>query len=112
MASVTVAHRPELTVENATEAFEEHFKDKYEVDGTSTIGQLQRILITKSKWTGVQINLMQTRDKTSFGFRGFMPSWVSRIPLAGQIVTLFLKSSWKEMEDEVGTFIENAAAFK
>ena len=112
MATVTVAHHPELTVENAAEVFKEHFGDKYQVDATSTLGRLERIVIKKSGWTAVYVTLTQASGKTSFVFGGFMPSMVSRVPFAGLIEVLFLRPSWKQMEEEVGTFIENAAAFK
>ena len=112
MASVTVAHNPKLTLENATEAFKEHFGDKYEVAETSESGQLRRIVMKQSKWTGVQVHLVQTRDKTMFGFQGFMPPSPLQMLFGGLIAVLFLRQSWKLMEEEVETFIQNAAAFK
>ena len=111
MATVTVAHHPDLTLENATEVFKEHFGDKYEVSQTDSLGGLRRIVLEKSQWTAAYVSLAQATGKTSFVFGGFMPSWVSRIPIVGLIVTLFLRTSWKEIEEEVETFIKGAAAF-
>lgn len=121
MAVVTVAHHPELTAEDAMELFRTHFAGKYEVyearpttPGITPAGR--DFIVKKSGWTAVGVALRHEPNATVFLFTPFMPSTLFYLPfhllLAGWIVRLPLRPSWKAMEKEVGSFIENAPEFK
>lgn len=119
MAKVTVAHKPELTAEGAMEVFRSHFAGKYDVYKMSGLGRLGQgltrtrdFVVKKSGWTGVGVGLEQEPNATTFVFTPFMPSPIFTVLLGGLISYLFLRPSWKALEEEVGSFIENAAAFK
>ena len=111
MATVTIAHHPELTAESAEEAFKSHFAGKYEVYKPWMIIGAD-FVVKKSGWTGVAVKLRHGRENTSFRFGGTVPSMTSRMLFGGLIAILFLRPSWKAMEEEVRVFIENAADFK
>ena len=107
MATVTVTHRPELTAEQAMEAFGEHFAGKYKVHKARLIGW--DFVVKKSEWTGVGVKLKQEENSTTFDFSPFMPSWIVRA-LVGQFQ--WIRPGWDEMEEEVASFIESASEFK
>ncbi len=109
MAIVTIPHNPELTAEQAMEAFAKHFAGKY---GVCKAQQLRRdFVVKKSAWSGVGVRLQQQPDKTSFVFTGTMPNPVLRILFSGLVSYLVLRSQWTKLEAEVAQFIETAPEF-
>lgn len=110
MAKVTVAYHPELTAERATEVFRSHFAGKYDVYKTRLWPM--NLVVKKSGWTAVGVRLKQERYATTFFFTSFMPSPVLFLLLSGiPIHYLFLRRTWKAMEEEVRSFIERASEF-
>ncbi len=112
MATITVAHKPDLTAERAMDAFRTHFADKYKVYETRFWKRGRDFIVEKSGWTGVGIKLKQESDATTFVFTPIMPSMILQLSFGGLIAMLFLRPGHKAMEDEVRTFIDNAAAFR
>ena len=115
MATVTVAHHPDLTLDRAMGVFKSHFFGKYDVYESSTFGRLRRVVVKKNAMTGVIVNLKQEPDTTTFVFAAFIPSVLMRglFGLIGLLIALlFLRPTWKAMEEEVRVFIENAADFR
>ena len=110
MAKVTVAHKPELTVESAMEVFRSHFGGSYDVYKTAYLNR--DFVVKKSGWTGVGVKLQQEENATTFVFTPLMPSFLLQMLAGGLISYLFLRPAWKALEDEVRTLIENAAAFQ
>ncbi len=53
MATVTVAHHPDLTLDRAMGVFKSHFFGKYDVYESSTFGRLRRVVVKKNAMTGV-----------------------------------------------------------
>lgn len=115
MATVTIAHHPELTVDRALGVFMSHFHGKYDVYESSAFGRLRRIVVKKNAMTAVAVNLKQEPETTTFVFGAFIPSGLMRglFGLIGVLIALlFLRPTWKAMEAEVRVFIENAADFR
>ena len=110
MSEVTVAHHPELTLERALEVLRDHFGGKYHLDTVSLLGQ-RRIVVNKSKWTGVTIELRQRPGGTTFSFRGYIPSLIYGLLFGGLAAIFLLKPKWRKLEDEVRSFVERSPAF-
>ena len=111
MPVVTVAHRPDLSVERAVEIFSSHFASKYRVYKTRR--PLLHFVVQKSDWTAVGVRLRQGDNVTRFGFGAFLPSFFLSFLLIG-IVTYFILyfASWRHIEREVESFILNEPEFK
>ena len=110
MAKVDVGHHPELTVDQAIQLFRNHFGTKYEVYPTKL---LRRDLVVKrSGWTAVGVKLEQQQNSTSFVFTAFIPSVLLQLFFGSLVAILILRSTWKNMEAEVQSFIEGASEFK
>jgi len=112
MAKVTVAHHPELTVETAMEVFRTHFGERYDVYSTKPLVGPTAIVVKKSGRTAVRVILKQGQNDTTFVLFPFAPSAIFNLLFMGLITVLFLRPSWKAMEDEVRLFIENASEFR
>ena len=110
MAIVRVAHRPNLTPERAMFAFERNFHSKYKIYKSGVM--LRDFVVRKNSWTGVGVQLKQGDDETHFVFTAMMPSIILNILFGGLIAFLFLRPSWKALENDVREFIETAADFK
>jgi len=68
-------------------------------------------VVQKSPFTGVLVGLTQQEDKTSFTINGWWPSRAGLILSLAPISWLWLKPGWKEMEEDVASFIQNAPQF-
>lgn len=124
MAEVFVAHNPKLIGETAMQVFETHFGDRYVVHLPTFMQRAfagkPDFVVRKSAWAAVGVWLKQKDNTTSFVFfTGVTPSAVVLGVFAGGVGVLItyllawmvLRSSWKAMEEEVRSFIENAPEF-
>jgi hypothetical protein len=98
------------------EVFRSHFSGRYEVSTTSLIKR--DFIVKKTDWPGVGVRLQQDSNTTSFVFTAMSPGTLARVlpvlflGIGALIILLVLRSSWKEMEEEITAFIENSADFK
>jgi len=119
VASVTIAHHPELTAEDLVAIFQKQFGGKYEIIPTPR-QPLFDLIVRRSAWTGIFVHLKQTRDKTKLVFWGNPPSAWARLIVVFSVFASFLLFGlvfwqllvWKEMTDEVRAFIETADQFR
>jgi len=109
MAIVTIPHSPQLTKEQALEAFQRRFAVSYEVYPTKV--RNRDIILKKSNWSGVGVRVKQEADKTSFVFTAMMPSLLLQALFGGLFSYLLLRGEWKRLEAEVAEFIESAPEF-
>lgn len=104
MAIVGIGNQPDLTPEGAREVFAAHFEGTYEIVESNA---MQRdFIVKKNNAVGVGVRLKQERTGTSFIFTGIMPSVLLDAVFGGPGGTVFVRSSWKELEAEIAAFIE------
>jgi hypothetical protein len=110
MATVSIGYKPELTKEQAQEIFAQGFSGKYEV----VKAQVMRrdFILKKSAWAGVGVRLQQDKNGTSFVYTGMMPNMLLQALFGGLASYLFLRSTWKQLEQEVAAFIAAAPEFQ
>jgi hypothetical protein len=109
MAIVTIPQNPELTKEQALEAFQRRFAATYEVYPTKLAKR--DLIVKKSNFAGVGVRLKQEKEKTSFVFTAMMPNVIMQALFGGLFSYLILRSEWKRLEAEVTEFIESAPEF-
>ncbi len=80
MATVAVAHRPELTREGALEVFRRHLGDRYDVHAARGLREKwlsgrPHLVVRKTQWAAVAVWLRQNQmeNTTSFRFWGMIP---------------------------------------
>ncbi len=127
MPSVTISHKPDLTVEEVADIFEDHFGDKYEVyakgEGKTPLFGPKDVVVKESEWIAIAVGLKQSRDRTSFNFGSVVPALLGLtgllgflfLPFAGLILAptrLLLMIPANRLHNEVKDFIENAPEFK
>lgn len=110
MATMTIGYLPELTKEQAREIFAQGFSGKYEV--TNAPVMRRDFLVKKGGWAGVGVRLQQERDRTTFVYTALMPNLALQTVFGGLASYLFLRSSWKALEQEVSEFIAMAPEFR
>lgn len=106
MAVATIAHKPQLTKEQAQEIFAKHFAGKYKVHEFK--GLFRDFVVEKNPWVGVAVKLEQTDSETKFVYAGLAPKWWARVLLGGLIGVLL----WNGITKEVKEFVETAPEFK
>lgn len=106
MAVTTIAHKPELTKEQAQQIFTKHFEGKYAVEDFK--GFLRDFMVVKNPFVGVAIKLEQTGSETKFVYAGLAPRIWARL-LFGALIGMFL---WNGLTNEVKEFMETAPEFK
>lgn len=106
MAIATIAHKPELTKEQAQEIFAKHFAGKYKVHEFK--GFFRDFVVEKNPWVGVGLKLEQTGTETKLVFNGMAPKWWARA-LLGALFGFFL---WNGVTNDVKQLIETAPEFK
>ena len=120
MATVIVAHKPELTVEDAAEVFSRHFAGRYEVQHEPARG---RFVVRRSRWAALNVSLEQRGESTSFTFTGKIPLlfyglfvlgflWLIGALIVGVVGWIYLRRNWRVMEDEVTSLLLSASEFK
>ena len=110
MAVTTIAHKPDLTKEEAREIFRRHFEPKCKVEDWKgvLVGSKRDFLVVKNHFIGVAVGLEQSQSETKFVYSGLAPRIYARILGAG-LISVFL---WGRFVSEVRHFIENAPEFK
>ena len=109
MAIVSVPQDPQLTADQALEAFRQRFAGTYQVYPTKL--RNRDVMVKKSNWSGVGVRLKQEKDKTSFVFTAVMPNVILQGLFGGLFSYLILRSDWKKLEAEIGEFIDTAPEF-
>ena len=121
MATVVLAHKPELTVDDATEVFSRHFAGRYEVEHQPNPGSF---VVRKSRWAALNVSLVQREDSTSFTFTGKIPLLFYMLVGIGFLISLIgalivggigwylLKRDWRVMEYEVTSLLLSASEFR
>ena len=121
MATVTISHHPGLTIASAMDMFRSHFAGKYDILNAPWYSRLllegasRDFFVKKNSWVGVGVKLQQELNRTTFVFTGLFPTVFGAITVWGTlgiIGYLFARPRFREMEAEIQSFIENAAAFK
>ena len=122
MATVNVAHKPELTAEETVEVFASHFAGRYEIQPQFFPGSF---VLRKSRWAALNISLIQRAASTSFRHTRKVPLYFYLLlvvvlmitsPLGALIVGvigwILMRRNWKVMEDEVTSLLLSASEFK
>ncbi len=120
MATVIVAHKPELTVEDTAEVFSRHFAGRFEVQHEPARGSF---VVRRSRWVALNVSLVQREDSTSFRFTGKIPLlfyglfvlgflWLIGALIVGVIGWIYLRRNWRVMEDEVTSLLLSASEFR
>jgi hypothetical protein len=109
--TISVAHNPGLTPDAAMKMFHILLEDRYSINKVSDNAG-SHFAVQKSPFTGVLVRLRQQEDKTSFAINGSWPSRTGLVLSLGPISWLWLRPGWKEMEEDVASFVENAPIFK
>ncbi len=105
MAKVTIAHKPELTKEQAQEIFAKHFSGSYKVAPYRR--PLRDFVIEKNPFVGVAVKLEQQNNQTGFIYNAFAPRWWAAA-LLGIVFSVFLG---RGLTAEVRAFIDSAPEF-
>lgn len=105
MAKVTIAHKPELTKEQAQVIFAEHFSGKYRVSRYRR--PLRDFVIEKNAFVGVAIKLDQRGNETSFVYNAFTPRWWA----AAMFGVLIGPMLGRGLTAEVRAFMDSAPEF-
>jgi len=109
MAVTQIAHKPELTKEEARAIFARHFGGAYQITDWSGIPKnLRDFVIVKSAFVAVTVKLEQGANETKFIYSGFTPKFWARL-LTGAVASMFL---WNGLTNEVKQFIESAPEFR
>ncbi len=120
MATVIVAHKPELTLEDTAEVFSRHFAGRYEVEQQPIP---RSFVVRKNRWAALNVSLVQREDSTSFRFTGRIPLLFYALILLGFFIGIgalivgvvgwiLLRRNWMEMEDEVTSLLMSASEFR
>ena len=106
MAVLTIAHKPELTKEQAQEIFRKGFEGKYQVE--DFWGPFRDFMVVKNPFAGVAIKLEQSAGETKLVYSGVAPKMWARLLLGGLIGFMF----WIPVTRDVDEFIKTAPEFK
>jgi hypothetical protein len=85
-------------------------EDRFSVNKLGDTPDFQ-FVVQKSSFTGVLVGLRQQEGQTSFAVNGSWPSRTGLILGLGPISWLWLRPGWKEMEEDVASFIQHAPQF-
>jgi hypothetical protein len=117
LASVTIAHHPELKVEDVLSVFQKHFGGRYEIRSTPELASGDRpfsihwdFLMKKSSLVGIRVRLKQEQGSTQLVFAGSATSPLVNFLILLSLGILFLLLFNGPMK-EVRRFIETAPEF-
>jgi hypothetical protein len=99
MAIVSIGSRPDLTIDEVWTVFARHFEGTYEIVPSNAAKR--DFIVKKSDWAGVGVRLKQERTGTSFVFTGIMPNILLDAVFGGPGGSMFVRSTWKELEAEI-----------
>jgi hypothetical protein len=110
MAVTTIAHKPDLTKEQARDIFQHHFEGKYKVEDWkgASVGAPRHFVLNKNPFVGVAVKLEQGSGETKFVYGGYAPKLWARLLFSGLLSFLL----WNGPTNEVKEFIESAPEFK
>jgi hypothetical protein len=109
MAVTEIAHKPDLTKEQALELFRKHFEGRCKVEEWKGPLAVRRdFMVVRNAFIGVTVKLEQTATDTKFVYTGIAPKMWARLLFTG-LLSYFL---WNGLTGEVRTFIESAPEFK
>ena len=123
MATTPVAHRPELTAEQAMEVFSRQLGDGYDVFEPTGLGKWlaarPHFVVKDGSGASVGVWLLQKKDSTTSRTAGILPpiAYVGVLgAMVGMLVTggiawMLLSPKWKEIEADITLCIENAVEF-
>ncbi|TMB97327.1 MAG: hypothetical protein E6J42_07860 [Chloroflexi bacterium] len=115
MAVTKIAYKPDLTSEEAMQAFKKQFEGKYDVEparpGLVVAGR-RDFVIKKNAFSGVNVKLEQGDGETKFVYTGYAPNQAAGVLvyLGGGVILSYLV--WNSLTREVQSFIESAPEFK
>jgi len=107
LAVVTIAHKPELTKEEAKAIFARHFQDRYQIEDCKWPLVGRDFMLVKNAFVGVGIGLQQSPKETKFAYGGLSPRTWARL-----LSPLFILLFWNGPTSEVTEFIKSAPEFK
>jgi hypothetical protein len=110
MAIVRLGNQPDLTKEEAREAFARHFAGKYSIERSSAFNR--DFIVKKSGWVGVGVRLKQEKNDTILIFTGIIPNTALSVIFSGIASYLILRPRWHELEGEITEFVENEPSFR
>src|SRR5688572_16153172 len=110
MAVTRIAHRPDLTKEQAQEIFRRHFEPRYKVENWkgASVGAPRDFVLNKNPFVGVALRLEQSTGETKFIYTGYAPKLWARMLFTGLLSFLI----WNGPTNEVREFIESAPEFQ
>ena len=114
MPIITIAHKPDLTVEQVVEIFRKRFEPKYRVEvlkgffGRGVLIRGRDFIVVKNPWVGVGVKLQQSDSKTKFVYSGRVPRWWAWW-IGGFWLGVFL---WVGLRKEVAEMIRTAPEFR
>jgi hypothetical protein len=116
MAVVTIAHKPDLDVNDAFRIFQQHFShyEVFDKDG-GPVPSLRDFVVKKNGLTAVSVVLMQEPNRTSFVFTGYAPSGTYRLLMVltlGVLIIPIILIAWTPLTNEIKSFINEAEEFK
>jgi hypothetical protein len=113
MAVAEIAHKPELTKEQAMEFFRAHFAGKYEIALPPSVARWNRdFVVKKSPFASVAVKLQQGDNQTKFVYTGYAPNFWAQMLLSASFGLLGSMLLWNSITREVRSFIESAPEFK
>ncbi len=114
MSIVTVASRPELTLDEAVAILRERLGERYKVYRyVSPVGHAsQDFIVEKDSMTGVRVRLKQAPDSTAFICQGYAPSRVKAFILGCVLVALINRPTVKALVEEVEESIRTTPQFQ
>lgn len=109
MAVASIAHKPQLTAEQAQAVFAKHFAGKYKVEDFK--GPFRDFQVVRNAFIGVAVKLEQTATETKFVYTGFTPKLWARM-FTGLFLLLASWLFWNGLMNEVKECITTAPEFK
>ena len=116
LAVAAIAHKPDLTSEQAQAIFRRRFEPQYRIEGPKglrAIGPRRDFVVVKNAFTAVSVKLQQDRDETKFVYTGLAPRlWARVLSGLGLLTVVMSFFVWNGLTNEVKQFIEQAPEFK
>lgn len=110
-----IAYKPELTTEQAEQAFRRHFEPKYKVEPCTSPLSLKTkyrdFQVVQNAFVGVALKLDQRGTETRFVYAAVPPTrWIRTVSLG--VAGLFCWLRGGPLTNEVEAFIESSPEFR